>query len=128
MLKIESGNKLLTSNKGHNSRLNLRNLPIYNPKPLLPNINSYTKFEENRSKNAQDRELKRSADGRTFEQDGIYVAMFSYFGYLCGYFPLRGLDTQETNLATNISNLRNKSHLYSKMNAPVSNCPKFIAT
>ena len=65
MLKIESGNEFLTSIKGHNSGLNWRNLPIYNPKPLLPNINSYTKFEENRSKNAQDREQKRSADGRT---------------------------------------------------------------
>ena len=65
MLKIESGNEFLTSIKGHNSGLNCRNLPIYNPKPLLPNINSYTKFEENRSKNAQDKERKRSADGRT---------------------------------------------------------------
>ena len=54
----------------------------------------------------------RQTDRQTFEQDSIYVAMFSYFGYLCGYFPLRGLDTQETNLATKISTLRNKSHLY----------------
>ena len=59
MIKIESGNKFLTSIKGHNSGLYWQNLPIFNPKPLLPNINSYTKFEENRSKNAQDRELKR---------------------------------------------------------------------
>ena len=64
-------------------------------------------------------------DGRT---DGcltnsIYVAMFSYFGYLCGYFPLRCLDTQQKNLATKISNLRNKSHLDTKMNTSVSNCP-----
>ena len=29
------------------------------------NINSYTKFEENRSNNTQDIERKRSADGRT---------------------------------------------------------------
>ena len=55
--------------------------------------------------------------------DGIYEAMFSYFGYLCGYFPLCGLDTQQTNLATLISNLRKKSHLYSKMYTSVSNCP-----
>ena len=50
MLKIESGNKFLTSIKGHNSGLNCQNLPIFNPKPLLLNINSYTKFEENLSK------------------------------------------------------------------------------
>ena len=59
MLKIESWNKFITSIKGHNSWLNWRNLPIYNLKPLLPNINYYTKFEENRSKNAQDRERKQ---------------------------------------------------------------------
>ena len=59
MLKIESGTEFLISIKGHNSGLNRRNLPIYNPKPLLPNINSYTKFEENRSQNAQDRERKQ---------------------------------------------------------------------
>ena len=32
-----------------------RNLPIYNPKPILLNINSYTKFEDNQPKNARDR-------------------------------------------------------------------------
>ena len=64
--------------------------------------------------------------GRTFERDGIYV--FSYFGYLCGYLPMCGLDTQESILATKVSNLQNKSHLYSKMTTCVSNCPNFIAT
>ena len=39
-----------------------------------------------------------------------------------------GLDTQESILATKVSNLRNKSHLYSKMTTCVSNCPNFIAT
>ena len=39
-----------------------------------------------------------------------------------------GLDTQESILATKVSNLRNKSHLYSKMTTFVSNCPNFIAT
>ena len=67
-------------------------------------------------------------DGRTFERDGIYVATFSYFGYLCGYLPMCGLDTQESILATKVSNLRNKNHLYSKMTTCVSNCPNFIAT
>ena len=63
-------------------------------------------------------------DGQTdgFERDGIYMAMFSYFGYLCGYLPLGGIDTQETYLATKISNLRNKSHLYFCV------CPTFITT
>ena len=67
-------------------------------------------------------------DGRTSSRDGIYVATFSYFGYLCGYLPMCGLDTQESILATKVSNLRNKSHLYSKMTTCVSNCPNFIAT
>ena len=66
--------------------------------------------------------------GRTSSRDGIYVATFSYFGYLCGYLPMCGLDTQESILATKVSNLRNKSHLYSKMTTCVSNCPNFIAT
>ena len=66
--------------------------------------------------------------GRTSSRDGIYVATFSYFGYLCGYLPMCGLDTQESILATKVSNLRNKSHLYSKMTSCVSNCPNFIAT
>ena len=54
--------------------------------------------------------------------------MFSYFGYLCGYLPMCDLDTQESILAIKVSNLRNKSHLYSKMTTCVSNCPNFIAT
>ena len=41
--------KFLTSIKGHNTRLNWRNLPIYNPKPLLPKINWNIKFKDNRS-------------------------------------------------------------------------------
>ena len=43
----------------------LDEFPIYNPKPLFPNIISKTKFEENPSKNAQDREQKQSGDGWT---------------------------------------------------------------
>ena len=56
------------------------------------------------------------------------MATFSYFGYLCGYLPMCGLDTQESILSTKVSNLRNKSHLYLKMTTCVSNCPNFIAT
>ena len=48
MPKIESENKFLTSIKGNNSVLICQNLPIYNPIPLFYNINSHTKFEENR--------------------------------------------------------------------------------
>ena len=50
--------QFLTSIKGHNSKVIWRNLPIYNPKPLLAGINSYAKFEENRSKSTQVRERK----------------------------------------------------------------------
>ena len=47
MPKIESENKFLTSIKGYNSVLICQNLPICNPKTLLHNIDSHTKFEEN---------------------------------------------------------------------------------
>ena len=88
------------------------------------------KRTDKRMRNAnefQNPSFKRT-DKRTFERDGIYVAMFLYFGYLCGYLPMCGLNTQESILATKVSNLRNKSHLYSKMTTCVSNCPNFIAT
>ena len=65
MREIEQGNQFLTHIEGNNSVLIGRNLPIYNPKPLLPNINYYAKFEENLSRNAQDRERKRSGDRPT---------------------------------------------------------------
>ena len=71
-----------------------------------------------------DERTDRRTDGRMdVLTNGIYEAMFSYVGYLCGYFPLPGLDTQQKNIATKISNLRNKSHLDTKMNTSVSNCP-----
>ena len=63
LLKLESGNEknaILTSIKGHNSKVIRRNLPIYNPKPHLAGINLYAKFEENRSKTTQVRERKRT--------------------------------------------------------------------
>ena len=85
-------------------------------------MNKYARFDEIPSITLKDiKETKRY--GRTdVLTNGIYEAMFSYFGYLCGYFPLRGLDTQQKKIATQISNLRNKSHLDTKMNT-VSNCP-----
>ena len=54
--KIESENKFLTSIKGYNSVLICQNLPICNPRTLLHNIDSHTKFEENWQRNAKDRE------------------------------------------------------------------------
>ena len=51
--------------KGQNSVLIWRNPPIYNPKPLHPNTNSYTKFKRNWSKTAQDGEWKQSTEGQT---------------------------------------------------------------
>ena len=38
------------STKGHNFVQNLRNVPVYNPKQLLLNINTYAKFKKNRKK------------------------------------------------------------------------------
>ena len=46
MRKIEHRNQFSTGIKGNNSVPIWRNLPIYNPKPLLPNINYYAKFEK----------------------------------------------------------------------------------
>ena len=56
MLKLESENKFLTSIKGYNSVLICQNLPICNPRTLLHNIDSHTKFKENWLKNSKDRE------------------------------------------------------------------------
>ena len=67
LLNMVHWNQFSTQIKGNNSEFTWQNLPIYNPKPLFPNINSKTKFEENLSKNAQDKERKQSGDyGRTF--------------------------------------------------------------
>ena len=44
VLKILSGNKILTSIKGRNSVANLRNLMLYNPNLDTINVNVYTKF------------------------------------------------------------------------------------
>ena len=60
-----------------------RNLPINNPKPLLPNINSHIKFEEKQSKNTQDRKRIRYGDGRTDGRHGFLVVIKAKNGYLC---------------------------------------------
>ena len=48
MPRKEHWNQFSTLIKGNNSVLIKRNVYIYNPKPLLLNINKYTKFEDNR--------------------------------------------------------------------------------
>ena len=63
LLKLEIGNEqnaIFNLIKGHNSEVVRPNLPIYNPKPILVDINSYAKFEENRSKTTQVRERKQT--------------------------------------------------------------------
>ena len=44
VLKILSGNEILTSIKGHNSVANLRKMTLYNPKIDLINVNVYANF------------------------------------------------------------------------------------
>ena len=44
VLKILSGNKIMTSIKGHNSVVNLQNLILYNTNLDIIYVNVYTKF------------------------------------------------------------------------------------
>ena len=44
VLKILSGNEILTSIKGRNSVVNFRNLTLYNPNLDIIYVNRYTKF------------------------------------------------------------------------------------
>ena len=62
VLKILSGNEILTSIKGHNSVTNLRNLPLYNPNLDIINVNVYTKFGLILSIVSQDIERKRNSN------------------------------------------------------------------
>ena len=64
LLRLESGNHIFTSIKGHNFVVYKRIQPICYHKPLLPDINVHAKFEENRSKTTQVRVQKRSTDGQ----------------------------------------------------------------
>ena len=59
VLKILSGNEILTSIKGRNSVANLRNLTLYNPNLDTINVNVYTKFGQILSIDSQDIERKR---------------------------------------------------------------------
>ena len=49
VLKILSGNEILTSIKGHNSVINVRKLTRNNPNIDLVSINAYPKFCQNPS-------------------------------------------------------------------------------
>ena len=62
VLKILSGNEILTSIKDHNSVANLRNLPLYNPNTVIINVNVYTKFGLILSIGSKDIERKRNSN------------------------------------------------------------------
>ena len=60
VLKILSGNEILTSIKGRNSLANLRNLTLYNTNLDLISVNVYTKFGLILSIGSQDIDRKRN--------------------------------------------------------------------
>ena len=62
VLKILSGNEILTSIKGHNSVKILRKMTGNNPKLDLVNVDVHTKFGQILSIRSQDIELKRNSD------------------------------------------------------------------
>ena len=62
VLKILSGNEILTSIKGCNSVANLQNLTLYDPNLDTINVNVYTKFGLILSIDSQDIERKRNSD------------------------------------------------------------------
>ena len=62
VLKILSGNEILTPIKGRNSVANLRNLTLYNPNIDIIYANVYTKFGQILSIGSQDIERKRNSN------------------------------------------------------------------
>ena len=63
ILKILSGNEILTSFKGHSSSVMIRQKwTLNNPKLDVININAYVKFGQNPFIHSQDIELKRNSD------------------------------------------------------------------
>ena len=62
VLKILSGNEILTSIKGHNSVKILRKMTGNNPKLDLVNVDVHTKFSRILSMRSQDIERKRNSD------------------------------------------------------------------
>ena len=62
VLKILSGNEILTLIKGHNSIKILGKMTGYNPKLDLVNVDVHTKFGRILSMRSQDIERKRNSD------------------------------------------------------------------
>ena len=62
VLKILSGNEILTSVKGRNSVKILQKMTGNNPKLDLVNVDVHTKFVRILSSRSQDIELKRNSD------------------------------------------------------------------
>ena len=62
VLKILSGNKILTSIKGHNSVKILQKMMCNNPKLDLVNVDIHTKFGQILSIPSQDIERKQNSD------------------------------------------------------------------
>ena len=62
VLKILSGNEILTSIKGHNSDKILRKMTGNNPKLDLVNVDVHTKFGRILSMRSQDIERKQNSD------------------------------------------------------------------
>ena len=62
VLKILSGNEILTSIKGRNFVVNLRNLKLYNHNFDIIYVNVYTKFGYILSIGSQDIERKRNSN------------------------------------------------------------------
>ena len=62
VLKILSGNKILTSIKGRNSVANFRYLTLYNPKLDIIYVNVYKNLVEILSTDFQDIKWKRNSD------------------------------------------------------------------
>ena len=65
VLKILSGNEILTSIKGRNSVKILRKMKGNNPKLDLVNVDVHTKFGQILSSHSQDIERKRIVHGKT---------------------------------------------------------------
>ena len=61
ILKILSGNEILTSIKDHNSVINLQKLICNNPRLDLSNINAYARFGQIPSIRSQDIGQKRNS-------------------------------------------------------------------
>ena len=62
VLKLLSGNEILTSIKGHNAVKILRKMTGNNPKLDLVNVDVHTKFGQILSMRSQDIERKRNSD------------------------------------------------------------------